>query len=114
MSSTSPIEELLSDPQERKKLRAYADSHLYYFCKVVLGFKDMVPELHGQLCEVLENGDLRKLVLIPRGHLKSTICSIGYPIWRLCKNPDLRIAVISSTQPKASKMMGLTRDLFQR
>ena len=114
MSSTSQLEDLLSDPGEVRKLRAYADAHLYFFCKNVLGFKDMVPELHGELCAFLESGELRKLVLIPRGGLKSSICSIGYVIWRLCRDPNLRIAVISSTQPKASKMMGLTRDMFQK
>ena len=32
-----------------------------------------------------------KLVLCPRGHLKSTICTVAYPLWRALNNPDCRI-----------------------
>lgn len=36
---------------------------------------------------------LRRLVLMPRGHLKSTIGTTLYALWRLYRNPELRIFV---------------------
>lgn len=35
----------------------------------------------------------RTLVLMPRGHLKSTVSSVGYTLWRIYRNPNIRIAV---------------------
>lgn len=41
---------------------------------------------------------LRRLVLMPRGHLKSTIGTTLYVLWRLYRNPELRIFVGSNKQ----------------
>lgn len=41
---------------------------------------------------------LRRLVLMPRGHLKSTIGTTLYTLWRLYRNPELRIFVGSKDQ----------------
>lgn len=38
-------------------------------------------------------GHLRKLILMPRGHLKSTVCSVGYVLWRIYQDPNIRIVV---------------------
>lgn len=35
----------------------------------------------------------RRLVLMPRGHLKSTVCSVLYALWRIYRNPYIRILV---------------------
>ncbi len=35
----------------------------------------------------------RRLVLMPRGHLKSTVCSVLYTLWRIYRNPYIRILV---------------------
>jgi len=33
------------------------------------------------------------LALLPRGHGKSELITIGYAIWRLCVNPDIKILI---------------------
>lgn len=38
---------------------------------------------------------------MPRGHLKSTICSVGYALWRIWLNPSIRIRVGTATKPLA-------------
>lgn len=35
----------------------------------------------------------RSLILMPRGHLKSTVASVGYVLWRIYRNPNIRIVV---------------------
>ena len=42
------------------------------------------------------------MVLMPRGHLKSTICSVGYSLWRIWLNPCVRIRVGTATKPLAT------------
>jgi len=49
----------------------------------------------------LEEMDRRRVVLVPRGHLKSTLCSVAYVLWRIYRNPNIRICVATATQPLA-------------
>lgn len=39
------------------------------------------------------NHKMRQLVLMARGHLKSTLFCVGYVLWRIYQNPNIRIAV---------------------
>jgi hypothetical protein len=63
------------------------------------GYKlDDEPWLQGKnpledLPFVLSRGSRRKMVLMPRGHLKSTIGSVGKTLWLIYKNPNIRIFV---------------------
>lgn len=44
---------------------------------------------------------LRRLVLMPRGHLKSTIGTVLYSLWRIYRNPEIRVLVGSNLQSLA-------------
>lgn len=58
---------------------------------------------HAELCNFIQENKKtpRRLVLLPRGHLKSTLCSVGYTLWRIYQNPDIRILVGTATKPLA-------------
>lgn len=43
----------------------------------------------------LEGPENRKLLVMPRGTFKTSISSVAYPIWRLIKDPNLRIMLDS-------------------
>jgi hypothetical protein len=59
---------------------------LYYFCKVVLGYKALVPHYHLEFANKIQSSARiqRRGFLRPRGHFKSTIAAKSYPLWRLC------------------------------
>lgn len=40
----------------------------------------------------------RRLCMMPRGHLKSTLGSILYVLWRIYRNPDIRVLYSTSSQ----------------
>lgn len=107
----------LKDPDGlRKQLRKQAEDSLYFFCKAVLGFKDLSPDLHMRLCAFLENKSFArtteelekfdKLVELSRGHLKTTICTVGYTLWRVCRNRNIRILLVMNTATNASQKLG--------
>lgn len=52
----------------------------------------------------------RRLVMMPRGHLKSTLCSVGYVLWRIYRNPNIRI-VVGTAEKKLS--LAFIRELKQ-
>jgi len=87
----------------------------FWFCKNVLGFDKMTEQLHGVLCNDIANDDLKRiLVLLPRGHFKTTIISICLPLWLLCRNPQSRIALISVSADRAEENLMEIRDRARR
>lgn len=72
----------------------YRDN-LFDFARVGLGYRDMTERTHGEVTQALQAETKRKLLCLPRGCFKSSICSVAYPIWLLIRNPNLRIFIAS-------------------
>ncbi len=79
----------------------------------VLGWKGLSKEFHGELCDFLmKNGEL-KLALAPRGHLKSTIITFGYVLWRIVCNPEIRILITNYKGENAKAFLHQIRGEIQ-
>ncbi len=83
---------------------------LYWFSKIILDTKPIVPHAHMQLCEFVndryiegEDKEIKpfKLILMPRGSLKTTIVTINHSIQQIVLNPDIRILIASETYANA-------------
>ena len=72
------------------------------FVQQILGYQ--MEWFHKQWLKIQLNHP-RSLILAPRGHGKSTICTISYSLFQLLKNPDLRILIVSNTQSQASAFL---------
>ncbi|MCX7716490.1 MAG: phage terminase large subunit [Endomicrobia bacterium] len=87
---------------------------LYYFIKVILGFKDLKYNTHYRLCKMLEGGGSNKLILLPRGSFKTTIIAIGYSLWYiLFRNRDARILIVSDTFNNAVKIIFKIKNIVE-
>lgn len=86
-----------------EELRFHAESSLYFFAKGVLGLDWLDGEIHMPLCEKLENykDNTRMQFVLPRGWLKTTLCSQAYPMWRACKDPSIRVLLTQNTYKNA-------------
>lgn len=71
------------------------EDNLFLCAKYLLGYKDLSFRTHGPVCDVLTAPTKNKLVVLPRGAFKSSLCSVAWPIWLLKRNPDLRILIDS-------------------
>jgi predicted phage terminase large subunit-like protein len=90
------------DSKTLEEVRQRALGSLYFFAKGVLGFSWLTPHIHGELCKLLEDPSLRRLVVVlPRGWLKTTVCSIAYPLWRAIQNPNVRVLLVQNTYQNA-------------
>lgn len=91
-------------------IRTTALNDLYFFEKFILDYKDMVPHVHGPLCNFMQNTKIRKKqVTLPRGFLKTTTSTIGRGLWLACRTPDIRILIASSVVENSRKMIGSIR-----
>jgi hypothetical protein len=73
---------------------------------------------HDEMCNIMgspnDTGEQRtRLHLWPRGHLKSTICTVAYSVWCVIHNPNVRILIISETEKLSKKMLDSIRSVFE-
>lgn len=92
-------------PSLIEALRETYKQSLYALCKVLLEFKDVNLDTHGDIIKLLESPGKRKLICVPRGTLKSTIACVAYVIWILIKNPNARILIDSELYTKSSNFI---------
>lgn len=84
-------------------LKQRCSEDLFLFNKYILGVqtgqgKMPLADFHRDLCYFVQNQrDRKKLILVPRGHLKSTLVTIGYSLFRIIENPNVRILILNAT-----------------
>ncbi|MFA6069762.1 MAG: phage terminase large subunit [Janthinobacterium sp.] len=80
---------------------------LYYFNTQCLGVeagKDKVKlnAFHRELCDFVDlDKHAQKLILVPRGHLKSTLVTVGKTLQWIAENPKVRILIANATYSMA-------------
>jgi hypothetical protein len=108
---------------ELEALRIECREDLFFLCFGILGYREMTLQAHGALCQfMVAEPQQRRLVLMPRGHFKSSICTVGDSIRLPLKNPNIRILIINETATNAEGFLTeikqhwtnnqLLRDLF--
>lgn len=81
-------------------------SDLYLLSKYLVGYKDVSWQAHGEIITALETPSPRKLIVIPRGCFKSSLGVVSYSIWRLIRNPNLRILLDSELYQNSKNFLG--------
>lgn len=69
-------------------LRRMCRTNLKFLCKEILGMDKWDDVLHDDLQAFLDNSGDHKLILVPRGHLKSSIVTVGWTIQQILINPN--------------------------
>jgi len=96
------LEEFLQVLEERAVDEPQELSDPEIFVNKVLGYE--LLWFHKQWLE-FQMLNRQSLILAPRGHGKSTICTISYPLWRLVQDPALRILIVSNTSDQACSFL---------
>jgi hypothetical protein len=102
------MEEVKALPSDQREfMRDVAKNDLYILSKGILGYKDINPDTHGGFCRFVESEiKLRRMGLMPRTHLKSTIATIADSIRLVLRDPDeARILIAGETSTQAEKFL---------
>ncbi len=100
------------------KRRAFKES-LYLTCKYLLGMSDLNKRTHSEMVKALEELEFREkkianaLIIMPRGSLKSSVGSIGFPIWRLLRDPNKRILIDSATYDLSTQLVSAISEYLE-
>src|SRR5512141_1086420 len=96
---TKSIREERVIPPYNQKVRALFDFWEFVDLIQFRGGKKAFAQCHYELITWADtHGKDRELILMPRGHLKSTIMSVARKLWRIYQNPNVRIYVGTSTR----------------
>lgn len=106
--------------QQAKIDRIMSQRSLYYLCKEVLGYKDFVPHVHGDMCHFATHptyGRFRQ-ACVPRSWFKTWTFTIAKSIWLTLpdeeghyasiypyKGANVRILIASNVIDNAAKMV---------
>lgn len=108
----------LEDTVSREKERRRAKEDLMYLGRNVLGYTDL-SDCHQELCDWLDEHweDQWKerqffLFLLPRGHFKSSLVTIGKSVQEILKKPDIRILITNAVWENARKFLGEMKGHF--
>lgn len=94
----------------RKDLAVAGETSLYFFAKNLLGYSDMTPGCHGPLCTFLDDNPSKyKLTLMPRGHFKTSVATIGRNLQKVMRNPNERILLANETSTNAQRFLSAIR-----
>lgn len=105
--------------EEWKFLRRKAKTDLFFLSYGILGYNKLSENLHGHLCSwVIRNRAARfRMLLLPRGHYKSTVFTISDSIrivlpddvgdqpWPECLGTNCRLLIGHETLEQASKFL---------
>lgn len=84
-----------------------------YFAQLLTdpAFFDVI--FHTGLCKFIQHSSKDKLIILPRGHLKTTMLSL-YLLWRAVKRPDIRILIASNTDTNSAKTVRFIRSIVEQ
>jgi len=94
---------------KKDRMRKAYEQDLWLFCRDIMGYKDIDNPLHKKLCKYIGRYD-SELYLLPRGHLKSSIITIGYTLQRIASDPNIRILITNATAGNAEKFLSVISD----
>lgn len=105
MTSTIPQAISLEEVREACK------SSLHFLCTQMLGFQDW-DKVHDDIERFLNRKSRKKMILIPRGHLKTSVVTKGFSIQQVLKNPNVRILIANQVWDKAREMLYEIKQMF--
>ncbi|KKM00974.1 hypothetical protein LCGC14_1799100, partial [marine sediment metagenome] len=95
-----------------KNERERIQTDLFYLCTEYLGYADLNKSLHGPICDRLLFWE-DVLILLPRGHLKSSLITIGKVIQFVLINQNVRIKIVNASYNKATEFLAEIKQHLQ-
>lgn len=89
-------------------LRKICQQDLFYLCYEILNYRDLDDPLHDDMCDFMAHCEVNKLTsltLIPRGHFKSSIATVGRCIQWIINDQNTAIGLVSSDLKNAKKFL---------
>lgn len=112
------ITQIVHQQELRDKIeRQYYTENLYAFNRDIIRYPDLQEPLHRDMCNFVDvdlNKTRRGLMLIPRGHLKSSVITVSYCAQLIARNPNIRILIANATYLPAVSFLSQIKNILSR
>ena len=110
-----------------EKLKRVSYEDFYYFTKHMMNYDLLEPQPHKEVCDFFikepnllewlkmtraeraaksqDDGNVKKLIMLPRGTFKSTVATISLPVWLAWHDPNLRIMIDNESYKNSKKFL---------
>ncbi len=86
------------------QVRDACKNSLHFLCTQILGFSDW-DKVHDDMEKFVNRKSRKKMLLVPRGHLKTSVITKGFSIQQILRNPNVRILIANQVWDKAREML---------
>ncbi len=95
-------------PEQVRVWRDLCRRSLWATARIICGYEDIDTDLHHELCADVEQvakgeGRQRRVYILPRGHLKSSIIIVAFSIFYLINHPNAAILLWHATSGDVRK-----------
>lgn len=81
-------------------------NNLFFLCSGILGMKDLTRRCHQPYCNFIESNPAKiKLSLMPRGHLKTSVGTVGGTIQRVLKDWNRTNLIVNESSGNSEAML---------
>jgi len=104
---------------QREQVRSICSKSMKAFMEIFLPkvVYAKTPPFHTAIQRDLEDESIKRLAIIaPRGHAKSTMAAICYPLWKICNSPesvDYFAILISESQAQSINFLTVIKNNLQ-
>lgn len=108
MSQQNLKNRLQNELLKLERIRGLND--FFFFCEEILGY-DVTEHAHREMCEYVSNeNQKRRMILMPRYSYKTTTATVALIVWRICRDPNIRIMLASeSYDPQGLDIMRMVK-----
>lgn len=109
----------IPDDQLIDAMRELCKQDLFFLSEFVLRNREsegipFIESFQGEMCRWLERPGLRKMLMAPRGHGKSTVANRNYVVWRIINDPNITILIVSATLDNSKKKLKAIQEVFEK
>lgn len=94
------------EEKRRAALKFKCENDLEFLATKILGQTVWQKGLHDELAEILNSPEPNKLLLVPRGHFKSTIGTVIWTVQQILKDHNIRILITNAIYDQAAEFLG--------
>lgn len=91
--------------EKLKEIAELCKVDLRFLCMQFLGYQDW-DIVHDDVQLFLMKHSKKKALLLPRGHLKSTLVTVAYTIQAILKNPNVRVLIANQVWDMSRRFLG--------
>ena len=104
--------------QQLTAVRAYFDTNLFEFARIIFGYQDLTVDFHGRICDFLSKwgqpGHCRLGIEVPRESFKTSLATRANALWQVSRSEggNATVAIFNAKEANSKKWLKAIREII--